>query len=192
MNTTLTVTRCAAALFALAVVSAAVETQAGVDLLSQSPDVNVTIVNEGSGSLSSGELTLDYSPGGFSRIRGRQFESFLIKIDNFESCSTHTYDAAFEIDAPVIGIQTQISSLRAGREVLGQNGFTPGAPGGAIGKNDTVTVDGNLVVSGSISNGTDPIRVFVEATPVPELASLAVWSTISVAGFIGTGRSRRR
>lgn len=185
------------ALFALVVAVAACDvTSAGVRTMSQSDDVNVTVIDEGSGRLSGGStVALDQSPTGATSFgRGVAFRSFLIKIDDFDDCEINEYSASFEADEPILGIQTDVGSLQSGRRTLDENGFDAGAPAGGIEDNDTVTIDGQTVsVSGRVGrNGVDPIRVFVAAVAVPEAASLAVWGSLCLAGLIGSGRVRNR
>ncbi|TWT97592.1 hypothetical protein Pla108_17440 [Botrimarina colliarenosi] len=168
---------------------------AGVDLLCSSSNANVTVIYEGTGRLTSGSLALDSSPSGQTSIQpGLRFDSYLIKIDDFSSLSPSPFYANFNIDGPVIGLQTDVSSLQSGRQTLNGNGFEAGAPAGGIESSDTVTLNGqSLTVNGKVGGqGVDPIRVFVEATAVPEIASAAVWSVLSIGGVVTFGRGRRR
>ncbi|MEO0531830.1 MAG: hypothetical protein AAF266_14840 [Planctomycetota bacterium] len=167
---------------------------AGVQTMSQSDGVNVTVIDEGQGRLrGDSTVTLDQSPTGATSIgRGTAFRSYLIKIDDFDNCEIDDYSASFEADEPIIGIQTDVGSLQDGRRTLDDNGFDAGAPAGGIEDNDSVTLDGQTVsVDGRVGrNGVDPIRVFVAAVAVPEAASIAVWGSLCLAGLVGTRRSR--
>ena len=165
---------------------------AAVTVLDQSSNVDVEVIDEGVGRLNSGSLAVDQSPTGETAIGPRiSFRSYLIKIHNFDSPTLESYDAAFAVDEPVLGVQTDVNSLRPGRQTLDDNGFDAGAPQGGIEDNDTVTLDGDLMVSGKVGNrGVDPIRVFVAAAAVPEVASAAVWGTFFLAGLVGCGRIR--
>lgn len=184
--------RFATILLAAAVVSPA---YGAVNLVSNSPSVDVEIVYEGTGTLQQGSLAIDQSEMGLSEITpGTRFESYLILISDFDSCSLHPYEATFDFDAPVLGIQTDVNSLRPGRRVLDESGFNAAAPaGGLSAADDTVTLNGDLVVQGRVGGprGVDPIRVFVEATAVPEFASAGIWGAFSIAGVLMGGRRRR-
>ncbi len=179
-----------ALLLAFALVSPAF---GAVNLLSSSGPADIQIIYEGVGTLNKRSLTLDQSEMGLSEITpGTRFESYLIMISDFDSCSLHPYEATFDFDAPVLGIQTEAKSLRKGRRVLAKSGFNPTAPRGGMERRDTVTLNGELVVEGRVGRkGTDPIRVFIEATAVPELASMGVWGALSVAGVFSMNRRRR-
>ena len=177
---------------ALALLSTAMPSLAGVSVLNQSSNVDITITSEGQGVLSSGALGLDMSPAGLTEIGpGVAFESFLIQVHNFESCSFESYAAEFGIDGPLLGIQTDIGNLRPGRFILADSGFEAAAPAGHLESPDAVTLDGDLLVSGRVGRrGVDTIRVFIAAAAVPEVASAAVWGSFFVAGLVACGRNR--
>ena len=165
-----------------------------VNLLSSSNDFDLNIQFEGAGRLQGSEsLALEQSELGLSEIApGTRIESYLIQISDFDSCSLHPYEAVFGFDAPVLGIQTDVDSLKDGFSTLSDSGFDAARPGGGIESNDHVTLHGDLVINGIVGRGgIDPIRVFVEATAVPEFASLGVWGMLSVAGVLSTTRRRR-
>lgn len=177
-------------LLAIAFVSPAF---AAVNLLSSSGDADIEILYEGTGVVKKQAIALDQSEMGLSEISpGTRVSSYLIMISDFDSCSLHPYEASFSFDAPVLGIQTNANSLRSGRRILANSGFDPVAPAGGLERNDSVTLNGDLVVEGRVGRqGTDPIRVFIEATAVPELASMGVWGALSLAGVFSMNRRRR-
>lgn len=179
-------------LFAALFVFCAAPTLAGVRVLDHSSNVDVTVTHEGQGSLNSGSLGLDASQQGLTEVGpGVEFDSYLIQIHNFDSCSLEDYDASFAIDGPLLGIQTEIANLRPGRRTLNNNGFNARGPAGDLEINDNVELNGELLVSGRVGGqGVDTIRVFVAAAAVPEVASAAVWSTVFVAGLVACGRLR--